>query len=458
MYRSIIDLLVIVFAAGFFYEALSWCYRVFNSVRWIKRERPRYEIVKNSGRIYLIIPVLAEADILEKTVAYFIKTFLSKRKNVFLVIVTTEREKELNGSSATIDLAKKIAVGDKRILHFHSPFSDGKMAHQINYAIHGLIEGDTAICDSDLIGIYNADSRPEKETLDWIVCNFDKDKRRVFQQYGCYLGNASILGRVRHSKILLSAALWQTRWALGFEIYNAKKQPRFYRENARFDYPFNYCIGHGLFFTKGIFEEVGGFNEKMHNEDAILGLQLSDAQEPIVPVPFFDVSESPDGVRSLYEQQSNWYMGPLQSYEYAKRLLKQKQHTLRGKMRLYFLATKLFFHALYWIVGPTLMFLLLILSIATLNPWCLSASILGSALFVIVPSFLAYQSIREIDVPMDDAPNEHKALDALIGGSFIAYMIHGASAYRGLAIYLRHLFGGNEIKKKKTVMLHRSDG
>jgi len=458
MYWYIANIIIVVLIAGFFYESLSWCLRIARSFRWIKEERSRFEIVENSGRTYLLIPVLAEADILERTAAYFSDTFLSKRKNTFLVLITAEREREASGSTTTIDIAKKLARENEHIVHVHFPGRNGKMAHQLNYAIHELSDGNEKLQEADLVGIYNADSRPEKETLDWVVYNFEKNKHRVFQQYGWYVGNTGILQTLPYSSILLAAALWQTRWAMGFEIYNARKQFRFWERGNKlaFNYPLNYCIGHGLFFTKSIFEELGGFNEAMHNEDAIWGLQLSNMQEPIIPIPYFDVSESPDSIKALYEQKANWYLGPLQSYEYPREIVGDDQRSVREKSRLYVLTTKLFFHALYWIGGPTLLVALLILSVSTLNPWGIAVSILAFASFVMIPGFYAYKLTKELGIPAGNGLSSRRAVGALMKGSFGAYLLHGASAYRGIVKYGNRL-SGREIAKQKTMMLHRSD-
>ena len=174
-----------------------------------------------------------------------------------------------------------------------------------------------------------------------------------------------------------------------------------------------------------------------------------------MPVPYFDISESPDSVRTLYEQKANWYMGPLQSYEYSAQILKQKEYGGRETVRLYILATKLFLHALCWIAGPTFLMLLFVLSIATFNPWYIAMGVLCSLFFVMVPSFLTYGSIRKIGVPVDDMLTVRQASMALARGSLVAYALHGASAYKGLMRYVRHLWNGREITKQKTVMLHR---
>jgi hypothetical protein len=195
----------------------------------------------------------------------------------------------------------------------------------------------------------------------------------------------------------------------------------------------------------------------MHNEDLIFGLELSQSREFIVPVPYFDISESPDSARALYEQKASWYLGALQSYEYPGQILQRKKYFVLEKSRLYILTTKLFFYSLYWIAGPTFLLALLVLSITTLNPWFVTLSLIGLILFLMMPGFMAYESIKKMGVFPDQALTGQQVCRALIVGSFIAYMLHGASAYRGFASYVRRFLGGYDIVKKKTAMRHRKD-
>jgi hypothetical protein len=95
--------------------------------------------------------------------------------------------------------------------------------------------------------------------------------------------------------------------------------------------------------------------------------------------------------------------------------------------------------------------------VSTLNLWYIGISLLSWTTFVIAPSFLAYIVIRKIGVPFNRSLSAWRACWALIKGSFVCYLLHGASAYRGLVAYVRYLFGGQLIKKK-TAMAHRIDG
>ena len=324
---------------GFVVVSLLWFGRIIKAYTWLRKNRRKTIKHSSNRKLYVFIPVLDEIDRIEETVKYFVETFKHLKKEC-LILVTTEREYEINDKlENTIIIAKKLEKEFEEVKVYHYPKRDGKMSHQLNYAMEETIKEGIGV--DDFFVVYNADSRPEKETFDWVLDMADKRKIRVFQQYGDYLKNIKNLKGVISKKILISAALWQTRWSIGFEISNALKQLKIKQKknNKSLNYPLNYCIGHGLFFTKDIFLKLGGFNEKMHNEDLIFGLELSYLRELIMPVPYFDESDTPDSVRSLYLQKASWFFGPLQAFQYYRYILNNNNY----KLYLFILSTKLFF-------------------------------------------------------------------------------------------------------------------
>ena len=440
---------------GFIYGFFSWLFRIYKSYVWIKKERVAFNQEKNSApmlKMHILIPVFLEADIIEKTISYFDTIFLKEKENCHLVIITTEKEFILKKNEiTTIDVVKEVLAKKEHITHIHYPHMEGKMAHQLNYAINLLTKDETLKVD-DFVVVYNADSRPEVETIDWINFKSREKEISVFQQYGCYSGNIHDLQNSKSAPILLASSLWQTRWSIGFEIFNSLKQFDYQnrKEKLWLNYPLNYCIGHGLFIKKNVLEKMGGFSEDSHNEDAILGLQLCHSQELIMPIPYFDISESPDTVKMLYTQKSNWYFGPLQAYSYMLTLLRKAKYDMRGKTRLFLLSTKLFTHAIYWIVGPSLIILSLIISLIYCSPLLLFMSLVSIVLFSL-PSIISHKIILKLKlVPSSFALHESFRDNSY--GFFFFYVIHGASAYRGISMYLKQLISGKKAPKDKTII------
>ncbi len=86
-------LIYIIVCIGFFLVAIRWIFGIFYTKRWVNKQtaitlkRP----TSNTTTFFVFIPVLVEVGRIEKTVAYFMKTF-SERMRLKLILVTTEAE------------------------------------------------------------------------------------------------------------------------------------------------------------------------------------------------------------------------------------------------------------------------------------------------------------------------------------------------------------------------------
>ncbi|MDD5527545.1 MAG: hypothetical protein PHO56_01035 [Patescibacteria group bacterium] len=471
--------------------SVYWLVKILVSFFWMKRsERAFYGGERKANRpFFVVIPVIEEKDIIFATIDYFlnlIKPFPGSK----LIIVTTAKEDEICKKNKeavkvlaskgvrneivsliksdfgadlsgfkdieilknkaleviseyknTIDVLKDCHREGVMVINY--PFISGKMAHQLNYCLKLLIN--KGFWHNELLGIYNADSRPDSETFFWLNQR-SNGSSLVFQQYGKYFGNTeSILKSDFISRaILISSCIWQNRWSVGFEMFNSLKQFIFLKKKIigeRFLHPLNYCIGHGLFFTRDIYEKYHFF-EDTHNEDAIFGLGLSYAKKTIFPIPFFDVADAPNTVKSLFFQKATWFFGPFQAPLYFKKL-KGMIPEVDGA-RLFFLSSKLFFHAIFWVIGPTCLLFIFLYSLATLN---FEPFLLAYFTFLVLPGFLVYLLFPDKKIKAGEA------LIFLLFGSFFAYVMHGASAYYSIFLAAKAKITNGEVDKYKTKIL-----
>jgi hypothetical protein len=430
----------------FFVLGILWCFFIFKSVIWINnfQNKKILEKSKSNIKLFILIPVLNESAIIEDTALYFLNFTKNISINFKIVFITTERELLSNNIINTINIVKKLSSQFEKIIHLHYPFTQGRMAHQLNYGIKTLLKSYDVKFD-DFFAVYNADSRPDKRTLPWVLNEINNKEKEVFQQYGNYCFNINNL----NNSILFSSSLWQTRWSLGFEIYNSLKQSWFLNKTNKFFYyfrPVNYCIGHGLFFSRRVYEKVFGFDEDMHNEDAILGLKLCVFKKSINPVPYFDYCETTDSVFSLFRQQSSWFLGPFQAFKYYNKIKHQFNNI--NVLSLFILSVKLFFHSIYWLFGPIIFFIFLVQIL--FNIYYLSLFILVYLLYLVIPNFLTllisenYKKIYKNKLI--------KAFFKILLGSLPFYFLHGLSAIYSVSNYIFSFFNGTPIKKDKTFM------
>lgn len=440
------NIIFTIITSGFLALSIFWFYKIIKSYLWIKEARKITSFTRNK-KIFVIIPVLNETKRITKTVEYFRNTFLHLTM-LKIVIVTTEAEfkDNISHSENTIKVVQNLTKLYPNVVHYHHPHSDGKMAHQLNYAIRKILSKNHV--KDILLAMYNADSRPHPKTFDWVLGYMAAHKEvKVFQQYGDYSQNIHTFKKGK--SILWSAACWQNRWSIGFEIPHALNQFREKRFVPTFSYPLNYCIGHGLLFKPEIFHRLDGFAEDTHNEDAIFGLELSYLKEPIIPVPYFDLSETPNTLTGLYIQKSNWFFGPLEAFKYINKVIKKRNGNV-NKLRLTVLASKLFSHAVYWIAGPTLMLIALILTLIDFSVEKMVLFLLSMILFLPITNFVSWSLFSDIK----SKTMKMKLISFWYNfiGSFPCYLLHGLSAYRTLIRIMVSKVANKSIQKERTPM------
>lgn len=273
---------------------------------------------KEEVPLYLIVPVLNEQRIIEETYMHF-RDIVNQFEKVYVVYVTTEKEGPC--SITTYEMIKRLMEADvcnKKIYLFHYPYKKGVMAHQLNYAIDQLEKINPSL--NFWIGIYNADSRISVSTIDYIINNINQKDclHKCFQQYSWYITKSN-----KSHDILNSAALWQTRWTLVFELARVRFQAALDSAKLPDSIYFilekmNYVIGHGLYIKVIDLKTLGGFPEDTINEDACLGYLLNCNNIKIIPIPFLEKAESPNRVSIYIKQQTTWFNGPWYAFQYWK--------------------------------------------------------------------------------------------------------------------------------------------
>ena len=399
-------------------------------------------------KFIIVIPVFQE----EKRLPELIENCMAfAGENVELVFATTEKEYESRKKKNTITMIEEYEKKYSWISHYHFK-GNGHMAHQLNEAIRGYIQ-DREDSTSVVFAVYNADSVIEENVLCWVSDAYEKqkDKEVIFQQYGRYDKNWDEV----KSGILWSNMLWQTRWSIGFEIAHARMSLRdiqrdkvFLREKTI--YFLNYCIGHGLFFNRSVYEKIGGFEEKSLNEDAIFGLQACLLNISIIPIPFLEEADSPDTVGSLFHQKITWIYGPGQAWLYRKLILQRRELSKKEKKRLFFLCLQLFEHAVRWILVPVLIVILLVTSIVQ-SVWVQSVFPMVVAFGIILFYLFGVNIYSRFFIKNRRRANLASLLRSMFG-AIPQFVLHGLSGLTGLWQLFCAALGSSEIEKRKTKM------
>lgn len=365
----------------------------------------------------------------------------------------------------TTDIGRRLADEYGQVSFVQCPETNGVMSHQLNYAVDWYVNQTTANAEEILFVVYNADSRPDPHTVSWVLNTKDLLAKgnyygpAIFQQFGHYVKNLGNFPEAHFPRGILQAnAAWQSRWTLGFEVYNTLNQFQGGKPlvstgmNKMKTIPrFNYCIGHGLFFDYGTYRMIGGFSENTMNEDAIFGLSAGYLGIPIIPIPYLEIADSPDTIRALVIQKSTWFWGPFQAFRYFRILLctYPSARRIRGFLRLLWLTCSLYVHAIQWAVGPTLM------CIMAIN------DIVGHQIIIVIGSLVTYilylPILNIIGITLCVRLRPHKVMPIntrfwvlqVICGIF-SYFIHGLSAYRTMCIKVVSIITRRAVQKQRT--------
>lgn len=439
-----------------------YIYTIFKNIialiyinKWIKSaKKNRYIIKDKKVLVYLIIPMLNEQKIAKKTYLNF-KQLTQKMKNVKVMFVTTSKEVKKDGNLTTYEILKELIKNDDKIFLCNYPQKTGVMAHQVNYAIKE-IEKYRFNHEKIIIGVYNADSKINVETIEYVLEkeeNKNENEDVCYQQYSWY----KLCNNSKHKGIIASASLWQTRWSLTFEIFRVKQQEwinTIYEKVNRFKIlrPFNrilhivfekmnYVIGHGFYMDIDLLHKIGGFPENTINEDAFLGYIINNKNIKIDVIPYLEKADFAPSIPVYIKQQTTWVNGPIYAFEYLKLYKKNNKSKKSEKIRAFILAIKLFLHFIYWLASPYI--LLFVLPILLYKFYYILGLIMAILIILLELPFTHYL-VRKVII--SNITGEEKCeLAKPSVYCIIFFIIHSFGAIRN--IYLQAI-GKNKIENK----------
>lgn len=286
-------------------------FKVLMSVYCLRQIKSDLEQVKDIKypHIYLMMPVLRESSVIRRTLDKFSQLSYPAHK-LDIVVITTEKE-AVHRSKGNI-LTKEV-VGQviqelsmeggpsMRLIHF--PHTRGIKSDQLNYALTCL-KDEISLHPSAYVGVYDADSSIEPNTLKFIALDTTKNGHAdAYQQPTSYLANSASLNMLG-----MSFALFQTVYALCHESYNYLHQSTLmYREVGFYRKRMRYLVGHGMFIRASMLFELGGFPSPI--EDTRLGQRLSYLDREIRVIPTFDLVETAQPLVARIRQSSVWVTG-----------------------------------------------------------------------------------------------------------------------------------------------------
>lgn len=325
--------------------------------------------LNNHKNIIIAIPCLREQKYIEDTVKYFTKI----TKNIPIIIITTQKEikENMKNTITTQEIVKsKILPKYKNVFLVDYPYTDGYMAHQLNYMIENLnniLNYNIELKDTYL-ALYNADSKPNKNTFNEIKSKI-QENHKVIQQYSYCMQNYEEI-----SNILKGFSMYQSNFEIKTGLINS------YLNSNLF---YTHIVGHGLIINMETLKGMGNFNTDFWCEDIYLGLQLKFSNIKIIPLLTLENMETPNTLKNLVKQNSVWFKTTSQFMKIYKNILQQGQakYKIRGLIGIF----NEFRCALNWIIFPIILGLAFISTII-INEY--------SLLLLLIISYLVYISIN----------------------------------------------------------------
>ena len=218
----------------------------------------------------------------------------------------------------------------KRLAHLVLP-GPGRKAEQLNWALRPealaeVLEGGTADPARVFVGVFDADSVPDPDTLRWIAGEELAGRGALaYQGVTLSLGNWDALGirgricAVQQSSIFTRVSLARLvnevrRIALieGVAARVPGRPGRWLRAGLELCFRRSQiCLGHNQFVRLDVLQGLGGFPTRGATEDSTLGYMLGARGILIRAMPTIELTDLPETKEKVIRQNARWYQGVL---------------------------------------------------------------------------------------------------------------------------------------------------
>lgn len=337
-------------------------------------------------KLYVIIPILREQDVIEETILR-ICSLDHSNFTVTVVIACTVREEREGSQPTTKDLICN-SIEDGILARFKDQIRvvvddshSGNMATQLNFAIETIAQSEPSDC---WYLIYNADSTISEKTFRELGQLLEKNsgEQFAFQQPTAFVRD---LGP-ESTNFTNAMSLFQTWYCLGHESRLIRKYASSMRGNL------GVIIGHGSGMTLNLHNHAGGYPTQLLTEDLTFGFILSANKVPIRSLLALELADVPTSLSSSIRQKSVWfwnYLGYLSCY----RKLRKKGFT---KFQLVPLLWQGLAGGAYWFLSAGFILTPLILSLVFNLYWFALISLLSFGIFCIAPTFILFRMLPNV--------------------------------------------------------------
>lgn len=273
-------------------------------------------------KILLLIPALREQNVIVNTLEHF-KNIKVRNVELIICVAGTSREKSDNpeyvstGNVVNSWIANSAQNQSHVFKYVEINEEQGDRASQLNHAVREI----GGYFKPDIIGVYDADSLPDIQTLSEVVAKWSRSKETIFQQPVHFIDAANSMAVAGKNPVLVATALYQTTWTVVREYPRWRQHHLFCKKNPdKLYYRNDYLIGHGEFIPYSVYRKYY-FPEQQITDGIQLGYRLSMSGADICPLNSFCSDDVPQSLSQLIGQHKRWFGGCnllLSSYRWCK--------------------------------------------------------------------------------------------------------------------------------------------
>jgi hypothetical protein len=227
------------------------------------------------------------------------------------------------------------AYDAKRLTHLSMP-GPGRKAEQLNWALRpaalsAVLEERAADPARVFVGVFDADSVPDPDTLRWIAGEELAGRGALaYQGVTLSLGNWESLG-IRGRICAIQQSSIFTRVSLARLINEVRRIRVIDAVAGRLPGRLGgfcraalelvlrrsqICLGHNQFVRLDVLRELGGFPTRGATEDSTLGYMLGARRILIRAMPMIELTDLPETKEKIVRQNARWYKGVLDDVPY----------------------------------------------------------------------------------------------------------------------------------------------
>lgn len=418
-------------------------FELISNLVWLQKNK----IYSDKSNVFrdnfiICIPMLREQKIVQSTIEYFSKLDYPKNKYKVIIVTTSKEARKTSGLSTTYELAKlhsfrvnkKLGTNLIEVVNYSG--QGNLMSHQINFVIKRVAKIRKNL--KSIFAVYNADSRPNANTLGAISNTLDEYQKttgvipNIVQQSSIFSLNYNNLPLSLSGYVLRGSAMFQTKWTLIHELSRFRKQSqKAIKKNKNFlsmlfDTQLSHCVGHGLFIRLKLLSKEFLPTETL-NEDLPFGYYQCCKREPILPFPMLENSEVPSSIGSLINQKRVWFFPYLEYTKCQKRVIKLKRY--KSLLEVYSLTLQGQVTGFIWLLQSLILFTPLVITLYIQSLALLYAWVLAMFLYWFLPVGIIYLNLNFL---------ERLAGKTKTKTSFVDYIY---SSLAGIIILITHSLG-----------------